>query len=197
MLTDLFMTLGKGVAEQLTYWCHTYLPFPPFSRWRAATDEVIAAARENAARYGIEVDRIDRRNAYQVARMSVPNRHGEHLADLVPDAYNRYSPTCCAKTHSGKKKIAAPLERRREFLEHPQTLAYLLVPSSLARLGLGGSAPGTIMGVPIGQPTPPAGVIAGNLREALGGKGGRDVDVLAGAIAKLHAGLPRQEGQAA
>ena len=46
MLADLFKTLGKGVAEQLTYWVHTYVPF---GRWRKATNEVIAQISEQTA----------------------------------------------------------------------------------------------------------------------------------------------------
>ena len=133
MLADLFRTPGKGVAEQLTYWAHTYLPF---SRWRQAIGEVIDEATKEVGRYGISAVTVDRRRAYQVARMVVPNRRGEHLADLTPDAYNAFSPTCCAKSHSGKKKIAGPEERRSRYLQHPQTLAYLLMPAGLARLGL-------------------------------------------------------------
>ena len=128
MLADLFMTPGKGVAEQLTYWAHTYLPF---SRWRQAIGEVIGEATKQAGRYGISAVTVDRRRAYQVARMVVPNRRGEHLADLTPDAYNAFSPTCCAKSHSGKKKIAGPEERRTQYVQHPQTLAYLLTPAGL------------------------------------------------------------------
>ena len=74
MLADLFKTLGKGVAEQLTYWVHTYLPF---GRWRKPTNEVIAQISEQTATYGISSSSVDRRRAYQVARMMVPNRHGD------------------------------------------------------------------------------------------------------------------------
>lgn len=194
MLADLFKTPGKGVAEQLTYWAHTYLPF---GRWRKPTDEVIAQTDVEAAKYGVSSPSVDRRRAYQVARMMVPNRHGEHLADLTPDAYNRFSPTCCAKSHSGKKKIAPPAERAAQYIAHPQTLAYLLTPPGLSRLGLGGSAPGTICGVPIDEATPPAGVIASDLKEVLEGKGSAAVDAYAKIVAKLHAGPPKQEEEPA
>ncbi len=195
MLSDLFMTIGKGVADQLAYWAHTYLPF---NKWRAPTDEVVREATAQAARCGIVDAAVDRRRAYQVARMLVPNRHGEHLADLVPDAYNAFSPTCCAKSHSGKKKIAGPAERQAQFIEHPQTLAYLLTPVSLARIGLGGSAAGTVVGVPLGEAARPAGVIASDIRELLGGdKGGKAVDELAKVVAKLHAGPPQEEAEPA
>ena len=193
MLADLFKTPGKGVAEQLTYWAHTYLP----GRWRKATDEVIVRISEHSVTYGISSPSVDRRRAYQVARMMVPNRHGEHLADLTPDAYNRFSPTCCAKSHSGKKKIAPPAERAAQYIAHPQTLAYLLTPPGLSRLGLGGSAPGTICGVPIDEATPPAGVIASDLKEVLEGKGSAAVDAYAKIVAKLHAGPPKQEEEPA
>lgn len=190
MLADLFRTPGKGVAEQLTYWAHTYLPF---SRWRRAIGEVIDSATKEAGRYGISVAAVDRRRAYQVARMIVPNRRGEHLADLTPDAYNAFSPTSCAKSHSGKKKIAGPEERRTRYLQHPQTLAYLLTPAGLSRMGLGASAPGTVVGVTLGEAAPPTGVIASDLHEQLGGKGGGAVDEFAKVVAALHAGLPNQE----
>ncbi len=195
MLSDLLMTIGKGIADQLAYWAHTYLPF---NKWRAPTDEVVQNATRQATRCGIADVTVDRRRAYQVARMLVPNRHGEHLADLVPDAYNAFSPTCCAKSHSGKKKIAGPAERQAQFNEHPQTLAYLLTPVNLARKGIGGSPPGTVMGVPLDQAAPPAGVIASEIRELLGGDmDGKAVDELASVIAKLHAGPPQDEEEPA
>ena len=194
MLADLFMTPGKGCAEQLTYWAHTFLPF---GRWRRPTNEVIAETTREASRYGISGASVDRRRAYQVARMVVPNRRGEHLADLAPDAYNDFSPTSCAKSHSGKKKIAPPAERLPKFMKHPQTLAYLLTPPGLARKGLGSSAPGTIAGVSTGETSPPAGVIAGDLREQIGGKGGGAVDRFAKVVATLHAGPPKQEDEPA
>lgn len=194
MLADLFMTPGKGFAEQLTYWAHTYLPF---SRWREPTDEVIAQTLEEAARYGISSAPVDRRRAYQVARMTVPNRHGEHLPDLTPDAYNLFSPTSCAKSHQGKKKIAPPAERRQQYRAHPQTLAYLLTPTTLARLGLGGSAPGTICGVSLGEAAPPADAIAAKLREQIGGKGGAEIEQFARIVAGLRAGPPKQEEEPA
>ena len=192
MLSDLFMTIGKGVADQLAYWAHTYLPF---NKWRGPTDEVVQNATRQATRCGIADATVDRRRAYQVARMLVPNRHGEHLADLVPDAYNLFSPTSCGKAYSGKKKIAAPAERQAQFIEHPQTLAYLLTPANLARQGLGASPPGTVMGVARDQAAPPAGVIASDIRGLLGGdKGGRAVDEYAKIVAKLHAG-PTQDDE--
>ncbi len=194
MLADLFKTPGKGVAEQLTYWAHTYLPF---GRWRKATDEVIAQIDKETAAYGISSASVDRRRAYQVARMMVPNRHGEHLADLTPDAYNRFSPTCCAKSHSGKKKIAPPAERAAQYIAHPQTLAYVMTPPALSRLGLGASAPGTICGVPIDEATPPVGAIASDLTERLGGKGGAMVNEYAKIVAQLHGGPPKQEEEPA
>ncbi len=194
MLADLFRTPGKGVAEQLTYWAHTYLPF---SRWRRAIGEVIDEATKEAGRYGISAAAVDRRRAYQVARMLVPNRRGEHLADLTPDAYNAFSPTCCAKSHSGKKKIAGPEERRTSYLRHPQTLAYLLTPVGLARMGLGASAPGTIVGAAIGEAALPSDVIANDLHEQLGGKGGSAVEHFAKVVAALQAGLPRQDEEPA
>jgi hypothetical protein len=194
MLADLLMTPGKGVAEQLTYWAHTYLPF---SRWKRAIGEVVRQATAKAANYGINSPAVDRRRAYQVARMVVPNRHGDHLPDLTPDAYNAYSPTSCAKSHSGKKKIAAPAERDAAYLRHPQTLAYLLTPPALSRLGLGASAPGTVVGVPLGEAAPPASVVAEQLRQQIGGKGGKLVDDYAKMVVALHAGPAKKEQEPA
>ncbi len=194
MLADLFMTRGKGFAEQLTYWAHTHLPF---GRWRKPTDEVIADTVKEAQRYGISSASVDRRRAYQVARMMVPNRHGEHLPDLTPDAYNQFSPTSCAKSHSGKKKIAGPSERQARYRVHPQTLAYLLTPTGLARIGVGGSAPGTICGVSTTEAAPPADAIAGILRDQAGGKGGSEIDQFARVVAGLRAGPPKQEEEPA
>ncbi|MGD8328599.1 MAG: hypothetical protein PVJ49_04130 [Acidobacteriota bacterium] len=193
MLADLFMIFGKGVAEQLTYWAHTYLP----GRWRKPTDEVIEETTAEARRYGISSPTIDRRRAYQVARMVVPNRHGDHLADLTPDAYNAFSPTSCAKSHSGKKKIAGPAERKAAYLRHPQTLAYLMTPPELSRLGLGGSAPETVCGVTLGQAAPPASVVAGELREQIAGKGGAAVDRYAEVVVALHSGPAKTEEEPA
>jgi hypothetical protein len=193
MLGELLRTPGKGVAEQQTYWAHTYLPF---SRWRKATNDVVAEATATAVSFGISGAAVDRRRAYQVARMVVPNRHGEHLADLTPDAYNSFSPTSCAKSHSGKKPIAAPADRRAAYVRHPQTLAYLLTPVSLARQGVGGSEPGTVVGVSISDAAPSAGAIASDLSEKLGGKGGADVDRFAKVIAALSA-KPQDEKNAA
>lgn len=190
MLADLFLALRRGV-DQLTYWCHTYLPF---NRWRRITEEVASAAREEVARYGIEVPLVDRRRAYQVARMIVANRHGEHLVDLVPDAYGVYAPTCCATTQSGKKKFAPLAERREAFRRHPQTLVYLLTPSWMARMGLGSSPPGTLLGIPTAEPTPPPGVIASRLREQIGSDaGGSTVDEYAKMVAQLHAAPAEEE----
>lgn len=194
MLADLLMIFGKGVADQLTYWAHTYLPR---SRWRNDIDDVVRQTQQEASRYGIASPEVDRRRAYQVARMVVPNRHGDHLPDLTPDAYNAFSPTCTAKTHSGKKKIAGPAERKAAYLRHPQTLAYLLTPPELSRLGLGGSLPGTVAGVALGEAAPPVDVIASDLQASIGGKGGAAVSAYAKLIATLHAGPPKQEEEPA
>jgi hypothetical protein len=186
MFADFFMALRRGV-DQLTYWCHTYLPL---NRWRRRTDEVLTATAEEGKRYELDKITVDRRRAYQVARMTVTNRRGEHLSDLLPDAYWVFSPTSCAKTQSGKKKFKTLSERRDGFRGHPQTLAYLMAPSGLARSGIGASLPGTLMGVGLQEPTPPAGVIANRIREELSGGGEGAVDQYAQIIARLHAGPP-------
>ena len=146
---------------------------------------------------GLEATRlsVDRRRAYQVARMTVTNRKGEHLSDLLPDAYWIFSPTSCAKTQSGKKKFKPLTERREGFRTHPQTLAYLMTPSGLARVGVGASLPGTLLGVGLQEPTPPAGVIANRIREEIGGGGEGAVDQYAQIIARLHAGPPVVESE--
>jgi len=192
MFADFFMALRRGV-DQLTYWCHTYLPF---NRWRRRTDQVLTATAEEGRRYELDKVAVDRRRAYQVARMTVTNRRGEHLSDLLPDAYWVFSPTSCAKTQSGKKKFESLSERRDGFRSHPQTLAYLMTPSGLARVGVGASLPGTLLGVGLQEPTPPAGVIANRIREELSGGGDGAVDRYAQIIAHLHAGPPVVESEA-
>lgn len=193
MLADLLVALRRGV-DQLVYWGHTYLPF---SRWRTATDTVVSEARQEAARYGLPDVEIDRRRAYQVARAVVANRHGDHLVDLVPDAWNIYSPTSCATIHAGRKSYQSIAERRRDFRRHPQTLAYLLTPPTLSRMGVGGSEHGTIVGIAVNEPSPPAGVVASRLREAFEGGGGEAVDRYARIVASLHAGPAEEEEGAA
>ena len=192
MFADFFMALRRGV-DQLTYWCHTYLPF---NRWRRRTNLVLAATTEEGRRYDLDKVDVDRRRAYQVARMTVTNRRGEHLSDLLPDAYWVFSPTSCAKTQSGKKKFKSLPERRDGFRSHPQTLAYLMTPAGLARAGVGASLPGTLLGLGLQEPTPPAGVIANRIREELGGGGEGAVDQFAQIIARLHAGPPVVESEA-
>lgn len=193
MLADLFFALRRGV-DQLTYWAQTYLPF---NRWRAATEAVVSEAREEAARYGLTDVEVDRRRAYQVGRVVVANRHGDHLVDLVPDAWGIYSPTSCATIHAGRKSLQPIAERRQEFRRHPQTLAYLLTPPALSRLGLGGSARGTVVGIPTGEPTPPAGAVASRLRQELDGGGGRALDEYARIVVSLHAGPAREQEEEA
>jgi hypothetical protein len=189
MFADFFMALRRGI-DQLTYWCHTYLPF---NRWRGRTDEVLAATAEEAKRYQVDKITLDRRRAYQVARMTVTSRRGEHLSDLLPDAYWVFQPTSCATTQSGKKKFQSPEERRVGFRSHPQTLAYVMTPSRLARAGIGASPPGTLLGVGLEEPTPPAGVIANRIREQIGGDGEGVVDQYAAIVARLHSGPPKVE----
>ena len=84
-----------------------------------------------------------------------------------------------------------------QYICHPQTLAYVLTPPGLSRLGGGASAPGTICGVPTDDATPSVGVIASNLTEGLGGKGGGIINEYAEIVAKLHTGPPKQEEEPA
>jgi hypothetical protein len=192
MLADFFMALRRGV-DQLTYWCHTYFPF---SRWRGSTNAVLTAITGEAKRYQLDGVTLDRRRAYQVARMTVTSRRGDHLSELLPDAYWVYQPTSCAKTQSGKKKFQPLEERRAGFLSHPQTLAYVMTPPRLARAGIGASPPGTLLGIGLEEPTPPAGVIANRIREQIGGGGEGMVDQYASVVARLHAGPPKVEPEA-
>ncbi len=192
MFADFFMALRRGV-DQLTYWCHTYLPF---NRWRGRTSEVLAVTAEEGKRYELDKVTVDRRRAYQVARMTVTSRKGEHLSDLLPDAYWVFSPTSTAKTQSGKKKFKSLAERRDGFRSHPQTLAYLMTPSGLARVGVGASSAGTLLGIGLEDETPPAGVIANRIREEIGGGGEGAVDQYAQIVARLHAGPAVVESEA-
>lgn len=189
MLADLWFALRRG-WDQLTYWRHTYSPISP---WRRQTDEVVAIAKEEARRYGLQGVRVDRRRAYQVARMVIPNRHGDHVVDLLPDAYQVYAPTCCASTQAGKKEFAPLLERRDGFRRHPQTLAYLLTPPRLSRRGVGSSPYQGLVIIEPGEPTPDAGTLAERLRQGLGRRAPKAaVRRYAEVLAHLHAG-PAEE----
>ncbi len=188
MLSDFLHALRRGRSDQLRYFRHTHSPLSP---WRATINEVVRASEQEAERYGIRAS-VDRRRAYQVARMVVSNRHGEHLSDQVPDAYLAYSPPSAATFHNGKRSYAAPAQRRREFLAHPQTLAYMLTPPKLSRLGLGGSMPG---GVAVIEPGDEAEIasktVMARLQKLGAGKAPpADLSAYADVLLKLHAGLP-------
>ena len=131
MLSDFLHALCRGL-DQLRYFRHTYSPMSP---WRRKLNQLLSATKQEASRYGIAAS-VDRRRVYQVARMVVSNRNGEHLADQVPDAYIAYSPPSAATFHNGKRSYAAPEQRRQDFLAHPPRLS---------RLGLGGSAAGELV----------------------------------------------------
>ncbi len=188
MLSDFLHALRRGRFDQLRYFRHTHSPLSP---WRATINEVVRAAAQEAERYGIRAG-VDRRRAYQVARMVVSNRHGEHLSDQVPDAYLAYSPPSAATFHNGKRSYPAPQQRRREFLAHPQTLAYMYTPPKLSRLGLGGSMAG---GVAVIEPGDEAGIasktVMARLQKLGAGKAPpSDLGAYADVLLKLHAGLP-------
>lgn len=139
----------RGGTEQLRYRRHAYSPFSP---WRRQIDAVIDGTRRELERYGIAADvDVDRRRAYQVARMVVADEQGRHLAQLLPDAYLAYSPPSAATFHDGKRRYPAPHERLASFRRHPQTLAYLTTPPRLARKGLGASAQGGLGVVAAGE----------------------------------------------
>lgn len=190
MLSDLLHALRHGL-DQLRYFRHTHSPMSP---WRATLNDLQRATEQEAARYGV-VASVDRRRAYQVARMVISNRHGEHLSDQVPDAYIAYSPPSAATFHNGKRSYAAPVQRRRDFLVHPQTLAYLLTPPRLSRLGLGGSSAG---GLVVIEPDDSADValktVMARLQKLSAGKAPTaDLRSYAEVLLKLHAGLPTEK----
>lgn len=188
MLSELLLALRHG-PNQVRYFRHTYSPFSP---WKEAIDEVIREVREEARRYGVDAA-VDRRRAYQVARMVVSNRTGDHLADLVPDAYLAYSPPSAASFHAGKSSYASPRERRDAFRKHPQTLAYLLTPPALCRAGIGGSPEGGL--VVVGQDEEDVGpdAVVERLRAAAGARvADADLRAYAGTLLKLRAGLPAE-----
>lgn len=189
MLSDFFHALRHG-PDQLRYFRHTHSPLSP---WKGQIDEVVRVAEEEAARYGIDAD-VDRRRAYQVARMVVSDRHGDHLVDLLPDAYLAYSPPSAASFHAGKSSYPAPEERRRRFRRHPQTLAFLLTPPALSRAGLGGSPGGGLVVVTEAEADIDVDTVVGRLRERAAGKvGDSALRDYAGVLLKLHAGVPQEE----
>lgn len=185
MLADLLMALKRG-RNQFQFWRQTY---SPLSRWKAATDEIVEAAREEARRYGIEEAQVDRRRAYQIARMTVPNRHGDHVVDILPDAYWHYAPTSKATVHSGRKEYPTIAERRAAFMSHPQTLAYLMTPSELARMGIGGSPDGGVAVIREGESELDKSAVAQRLWKATSGKASKAVlERYAEVLARLGAG---------
>ena len=197
MLSDFFSALIRGLTlhgfDQMTHLRRAHSPFSP---WRAATDRVMAEAQTEAARYGITA-KIDRRRAYQVTRMLVSNRRGEHLGDQVADAYRDFSPASAATFHAGRRSYVDPDDRLRAFRAHPQTLAYMLTPARLARIGAGASSPGHVSVVAEGEQIDLE-TIATRLHEALGGKpSSGDLRAYAEILLRLHAGVPEPELEAA
>ena len=184
MLSDFFHSL-RGV-DQLRYFRHTHSPFSP---WKDAVDELVTAIGREVERYGIR-SKIDRRRAYQVARMVVANRQGDHLSDVVPDAYLAYSPPSAATYHAGKKKYDAPAARRQAFLDHPQTLAYLLTPAKLARLGVGSSPFGGLVVIEAGEEAVTLESLMSRLQHVVNGKAAdADLRAYAEVVLRLHAGI--------
>jgi hypothetical protein len=193
MLSDFFSALMRGLTlhgfDQMTHFRRTYSPFSP---WKKATDKVIADTQVETARYGIKAS-VDRRRAYQVARIIVSDRRGEHLSDLVADAYLAFSPPSAATFHNGKRSYGDPHERLAAFRAHPQTLAYLLTPGKLARLGAGVSDSGRLVVIEPDE-TVDLETVATRLHEVLGGKAGSgDLRAYAEILLRLHAGVPEPE----
>jgi len=193
MLSDFFSALIRGLTlhgfDQMTHLRRAHSPFSP---WRAATAKVMAEAQAEALRYGIKA-RIDRRRAYQVTRMLVSNRRGEHLSDLVPDAYRDFSPPSAATFHAGRRDYGDPDERLKAFRAHPQTLAYMLTPAKLARLGAGTSTAGNLVVIGDGEQIDLE-TVATRLHDALGGKpSSGDLRAYGEILLRLHAGVPEPE----
>lgn len=186
MWSDLFHALLRG-PDQLRYFRHTHSPFSP---WRRQTDRVVEATAQEAARYGIHAP-VDRRRAYQLARLVVPDRHGNHLVDVVPDAYLAFSPPSAATFHAGRRSYASPSARRDALLRHPQTLAFLLTPPALARLGAGNSTAGGLAVLAGGEGGVSTDAIAARLAESMAGKAApSDLRAYAEIVARLSAGVP-------
>jgi len=193
MLRDFFSALTRGLTfhgfDQMTHLRRAHSPLSP---WRAATDTVVAQARAEAARYGITA-KVDRRRAYQVTRMLVSNRRGEHLGDMVPDAYREFSPTSAATVHAGRRGYVDPDDRLTKFRAHPQTLAYMLTPAKLARLGAGASTDGHLVVIGEGERIDLE-TVATRLHKALDGKpSSGDLRAYGEILLRLHAGLPAPE----
>jgi len=193
MLSDFFSALIRGLTmhgfDQMTHLRRAHSPFSP---WRAATDKVVAQAQAEASKYGIRA-KVDRRRAYQVTRMLVSNRRGEHLGDLLADAYPEFSPPSAATFHAGRRSYGDPDERLAAFRAHPQTLAYMLTPAKLARLGAGASSPGHLVVIAEGE-TVDLETVATRLHDALGGKpSSGDLRAYGEILLRLNAGIPEPE----
>ena len=196
MLSDFFSALIRGLTlhgfDQMTHFRRAHSPLSP---WRAATGKVMEQAQAEASRYGIR-SKIDRRRAYQVARMLVSNRRGEHLGDMVPDAYQEFSPASAATFHTGRRSYVDPDARLKAFRAHPQTLAYMLTPAKLARLGAGASTPGHLVVIGEGEQIDLE-TVATRLHEALDGKpSSGDLRAYGEILLRLHAGVPEPELEA-
>jgi hypothetical protein len=197
MLKDLLNAIVRLVTfhgvDELRYLRHTYSPLSP---WRKATDRVIEEAKQEAGRYGISAS-PERRRAYQVARMLVANRAGEHLADLVPDAYMAFSPPSAATYHAGRRSYEPPADRAAAFRRHPQTLAYLLTPARLARAGAGASATDSVGVIGTGESLDLE-TVTRRLHDQLGGRASSgDLRAYGEILLRLHAGVPEPENAGA
>lgn len=187
MLSDLFHALRHGF-DQIGYWRQTYSPLSP---WKREIERVVSQARQESARYHVEAG-VDRRRAYQVARMVIPNRLGEHLVDVVPDAYQAFSPPSAATFHSGRRQYDPPAERLAKLRHHPQTLAYLLTPPALCRLGIGVSTPGKVAVVGHGEEVGTDEVVARLREQATGPVSDDALRAYADVVRRLSAGLPEE-----
>lgn len=194
MLSDLFHALFALPVnpDQLTYWRHTYLPMSP---WRKAVDDVVSGTLEEAERYRLTGVRVDRRRAYQVARMAVADRRGRHLNAIAPDAYSLFCPPSAATLHAGKRSYDPPAERLLAMQRHPQILAFLMTPASLSRWSIGPSPAGGLIVIAPGEENADPGSIAERLRERVDGKVDEArLHAFAELLVRLRAGAPKATG---
>ena len=114
----------------------------------------------------------------------------------TPDAYQEFSPASAATFHTGRRSYVDPDARLKAFRAHPQTLAYMLTPAKLARLGAGASTPGHLVVIGEGEQIDLE-TVATRLHEALDGKpSSGDLRAYGEILLRLHAGVPEPDFEA-